>query len=138
MKERLDGENPSQRKDTFQDIPLKILKYCSQDCSNEPTHVERILIDKLKEYSTSCGGIPNHPFTSKVITFIKANSGKDFVIAEIWEGTKIIQNLAVHWNGNERTKLSNTDKFSDMISNNDGSLRADQSFEEGWDTYESE
>jgi hypothetical protein len=34
--------------------------------------------------------------------------------------------------------LAHTDKFSDMISDNHGSLRADQCFEEGWDTYESE
>jgi hypothetical protein len=137
-----------QLSDGFGDIPYKVYWYCSHDNKEIQTHVERIPIDNLKEYSTSCGGIPNSPFTSKVINFIKARSGKDFVIAEVYdyskdttetyEHSKVIQSLAVHWNGSERAKISLTDKFSDMVSDNEGSLRADECFEEGWDTYESE
>jgi hypothetical protein len=137
-----------QQKDGYGDIPYRVYWYCSHDNNRLDTHIERIPIDNLKDYSTACGGIPNSPFTPKVRDFIKANSGKEFVIAEVYnytldnaksfESAKVIASLAVHWKGNERTKLSNTDKFSTMISDNEGSLRANEYFDEGWDTYESE
>jgi hypothetical protein len=132
----------------FGDIPYKVYQYCSQNCSNYPTHIERIPIDALKDYSTACGDTPNNPFTPAVRDFIKAGSGKDFVIAEVYddskdmteefESTKVIINMAVHWNGDEKTRISLTNQFSDMISNNAGSLRPEENFEDGWDTYESE
>lgn len=127
-----------QQTDGFGEVPYKTYYYCAHDSKRLSTHVERIPVDGLKDYSTVCGTNPNAPFTSEVITFIKANSGKDFVVAEVYNGTKEIASLAVHWKGSEKTRLSHTDAFSDMISDNEGSLRADQCFEEGWDTYESE
>lgn len=139
--ENLDEEKllrKQQQKDGFGDIPYKTYWYCSHDNKEIDTHVERIPIDALKDYSTSCGSVPNSPFVPKVRDFIKAHSGKNFVIAEVYNGEKTIQSLAVHWKGNKRTFYSNTDKFSDMISDNEGSLRAEQCFEDGWDTYESE
>lgn len=128
-----------QQTDGFGDIPYKTYEYCSHDNARLNTHVERIPIDNLANYSTACGSVPNSPFTIKVRDFLKVHSGKDFVIAEVYnDEPKTILDLAVHWKGNERTKLAHTDKFSDMISDNHGSLRADECFEEGWDTYESE
>jgi hypothetical protein len=148
---RADEEKEAQKKqqkEGFGDVPYEIYSYCSQNCSNYNTHTERIAIEKLKEYSTACGKTPNHPFTPPVTDFIKANSGKDFVIAEVYdlsqevteefENQKVIINMAIHWNGPETTKIANTNKFSEMISDNGGSLRAEEHFDEGWDMYESE
>jgi hypothetical protein len=143
------GQNPSQRTDTFQDIPSKVKNYCSQNCSNYDTHIERIPIDDLRYYSTACGDIPNLPFSSKVISFIKVNSGKEFVIAECYNISKdeqadflnknVILNMGIHWKGKNDLKwIAISDKFADLISNNNGSLRPEESFEDGWDVYESE
>jgi hypothetical protein len=137
-----------QQQEGFGDVPYKIYDYCTQNCSNYPTHPKRIAIDDLKEYSTACGDVPNRPFTPKVIAFIKANSGKAFVIAEVYDVSEeateefkspnVIINMAVHWNEPEKTQIANTNKFSEMISDNGGSLRAEEYFVEGWDIYESE
>jgi hypothetical protein len=95
-----------QQTDGFGDIPYKTYEYCSHDNAELDTHVERIPIDNLANYSTVCGSVPNSPFTIKVRDFLKAHSGKDFVIAEIYnDEPKTILDLAVHWKGNERTKF---------------------------------
>ena len=128
-----------QKDENFQDIPFQVFDYCAKDNAEIGTTIQRIKVDDLKNYSTICGGGARKCFVPSVIDYLKKNSGRDFVIAEVYNYSKEIQSLGVHWNGKTNNqRIRQTDKFSDMISEHDGSLRADQCTEQEWDTYESE
>ena len=127
-------------------IPVAIpIRYHKEEFFSK-MNITKEQANSLTKYSTACGADPNHPFTKKVLDFLRKHSDFNYVIAEVYMLEPLsILNLAVKYNSkyHYRTYYRLTNEFSDMIYENGGSLRADEShtknkYERWWDTYESE
>jgi len=169
--------SPVQSSDWKKDVARGAIDYCSQnDCEGNGEYrsrAEKILIEDLPQWSTSCGLGGCMCFTKEVIDFLKANSPVDFVVAEVYTTHgKVIQNMAVKWKGSNKKKVmycfccgiiarkaakeddeckscgepvtegtewsQMSQRFSQLVDEHKGSLRNEDSFDEGWDCYESE
>lgn len=109
-------------------VPEDVIRYLE-------SRPKEVAIEDLADYSTMCGNVPNKPFTKEVTKFLKENAYDTAFIEECGEGTRTIGNMAIRW---KKAPYRNTNRFSEMIYDNGGSLRAEQWLKNGWDLYESE
>lgn len=127
------------------DIPDGVISYCTQTVEEGDSKYKIIKIDDLKNYFTACGSNNRKCFTKRIIKFLKKHCSIDYVVAELNIDDDSIQNLAVKYKGSytRQQYFDITNAFSEMIDNNDGSLRCEESEEKDkkhrwWDCYESE
>ena len=119
-------------------IPERVRDYCNQLVPEGDTTSEIISLEELQEHSTSCGNGDRMCFKREVVDFLKEYSMEPYVLAEVWKEDGAIAALAVRWKGTKREALKCSRRFEALIRENDGSLRAEESYDDHWDCFESE
>ena len=86
---------------------------------------------ELSIFGTACGTKSNKPFSGKVINFLQSK-GIEFIVGLGKNKEPIISSAAIN------ISAEDAERFSKMVDNNKGSLRADNSKVNGWSVFESE
>ena len=86
---------------------------------------------ELSIFGTTCGTKSNKAFSGEVINFLQSK-GVEFIIGLGENKEPIISSAAIN------ISAGDAESFSEMIDNNKGSLRADNSKVSGWSVFESE
>jgi len=124
------GENPDLAGKVKKDL-IGIFGYDESEISTDGLAIIKAPIEKLSIFGTSCGTVGNKAFDRNVLNFFKTK-GVEFIVAISNREEPSIYFAVIKVNEKDGEKLS------DMIAENDGSLRCDTSSIDGWSTFESE
>ena len=91
----------------------------------------KVPASELSIFGTTCGTKGNKAFSKEVLDFLQSK-GIEFIIGLGENKEPVISSTAINFSEED------AEKFSEMVGNNKGSLRAENSKVSGWSVFESE